>query len=184
MSNKINIIRFFFVFLNIFLYGCASDGIHDFNSMVVAQNLVTEPTDKNEYQGLLTETTTSMQGALEKRAAIICSSRGGLKQSPSFAFNNAFYGWKVYRYQCNGNALAQPISIPQAPNSSTEANRSIERNQLQVSPQITPKPNNENQTATTEEPLKMDDAKTKCKDLGFKEKTEKFGKCVLQFLAK
>lgn len=146
-------------FSSIFLFGCAADGIHDYQSLAVAQDHITEPTLANQFTGLLTDTSTAPPGALERRAAEICNPRGGLKSSPQFAFRNNIWGWNVYRYQCYGHITANSRDIPQA------LVQSPPQKQIQPERRVG---------------LELEEAKSKCLDLGFTKNTEGFGKCVLR----
>jgi hypothetical protein len=177
----------FFYLIVILLPGCATDGIHDFRSLMVAQHLVTEPTKENNFTGLLTETTQSSPQALEKRAIQICSSRGGIFSNPKFSHDHEFYGWKIYRYQCNGmNAIVNNNPPPtdilsqEIKNKVVEPTLSTSTNNL--SKDIPPNQdlNRKNESQVSDDTVSVVDAKNKCKQLGFKEKTEKFGSCVLR----
>jgi hypothetical protein len=169
------------------LIGCATDGVHDFRSLMVAQHLVTEPTKENNFLGLLTETTQSSPYALERRANEICSTRGGVFASPSFSHNHEFYGWKIYRYQCNGFTKTDSklhISQDQPQKETLKHEKEI------VAPHITTQPRNEELAEPQSKEktefqkqinsLSIDEAKLECRRLGFKEKSEKFGDCVLR----
>lgn len=140
----------------LFICGCAADGIHDYNSLTVAQDHVTEPTPANQFIGLLTATSEPPSGSLERRAFEICSSRGGLKSSPQFAFRNNIWGWNIYRYQCQGQSTRAVAQVP-----------------IQSPAQIPSPPQ-------AQKGLVLEDAKSKCLDLGFSKDTEGFGKCVLR----
>ena len=144
---------------SIFLSGCATNGVADYRSSGINEHVVKEPTASNGFQGVLVEMPPSAEGALDNRATEICSTRGGLKSRPTY-YQTAPIGWKFYRYACNGFPAEIPKPAP--------AQQSQQNQQRQI----------ENQN--TSQLLDLDEAKSKCSDLGFKPNTEGFGKCVLR----
>jgi hypothetical protein len=148
----------FLIFISIFLaqsvlVGCAgyTSGIQDHNTFAAIWN---GPSSSNGYVGELAAFSGTGYPQVEQRAALNCSSYGGLKDKPwKSRPDNPLAGTTYWKYQCNG-MLAQSYSMPSA------------------SPaQRPPAPTS----------LSIEQAKSKCIDLGFKQGTEQFGNCVLKF---
>ncbi len=149
--KKVDFLKILFVLLPIFFVGCASSGVADYRSVGINENIVLEPTIGNGYRGVLLEMPPSPDGALLSRANEICSTRGGLLDPPRYT-HSAPIGWRFYHYRCSGVQK----SIPQAPSIVGQ----------------TP-----NQPSSF---LGIDDAKSKCIELGFKAGSESLGNCVLK----
>lgn len=64
--------------------GCATNGVADFRTSGINENVVLEPTIGNGYKGVLVEMPPSPDGALLTRANEICSTRGGLLKEPLY----------------------------------------------------------------------------------------------------
>jgi hypothetical protein len=138
----------------IFGSGCAEfAGIKDYTS--VLENLA-EPNVNNNYVGqLFVDPITGndiTDSYIKQRAYQICSTRGGIKIEPYMTLKGPIHATAGrYQFQCNG---FQQNAIP-VPDS-----------------RIIPEKFNA--------PISIEEARQKCKDLGFKERTEKFGTCVLE----
>jgi len=139
--------------IQISLLGCAGyiSGIQDHNTI---GSIWKGPSSSNNYVGQLAAFPDAGYPQVEQRAAQNCSSYGGLKGQPTKSRpDNPLVGTTYWSYQCNG-MQAPSYSVPPA------------------SPvQKPPVPTS----------LSIEQAKSKCVDLGFKSGTEGFGKCVLQF---
>ena len=110
------------------------------------------PTESNGWTGRFLLASTN-QTEIESFAQNLCRPYGGLKSFPAVIFKTPTYD--RYSFQCNGFA---------AKNFSPA---------LEVAKPIAP-------TQAKKDTFDLDAAKTKCDDLGFKQGTEGFGKCVLQ----
>ena len=143
--------KIFFLFVPLFLISCATNGVADFRSSGINENVVLEPTIGNGYKGVLVEMPPSLDGALLTRANEICSTRGGLLKEPLYT-HSAPIGWKFYSYSCVG--FQKPKT-------------KIEQPVIQPIPTIT-------------KSTGIDEAKSKCEGLGFQVGSESFGNCVLK----
>ncbi len=139
----------------IILTGCSTTAVGDYRSPEVNANFVIEPTARSNYRGVLVEFSSATAEELMIRAAEICSVRGGLRSEPTY-FSNNVLGWRFYNYQCNG---PRPVQLLQPVQQQPIVRQPVEALQSSVS---------------------LEQAKLKCTELGFKEGTEGFGKCVLQ----
>ncbi|MBU3598568.1 hypothetical protein [Polynucleobacter bastaniensis] len=110
------------------------------------------PSSSNGYVGELAAFSGTGYPQVEQRASQNCSSYGGLKGQPTKSRpDNPLAGTTYWKYQCNG---MQSYSAPPA-------------SPVQKPPVTTL--------------LSIEQAKSKCVDLGFKQGTEQFGNCVLKF---
>ena len=151
-KEKISRLYTIFILFPVLLTGCATNGVADYRSIGINENVVLEPTIGNGYKGVLVEKPPSPEGALLTRAHEICSTRGGLLEAPRNT-HSAPIGWKFYSYRCSG---FQRVATPKAPSSIEQAET---KKTLSVS---------------------ISEAKLKCADLGFKAGSEAFGNCVLK----
>jgi hypothetical protein len=150
--KKINLVKKFALLFPVFLMGCATNGVADYRSTGINENIVLEPTIGNGYNGVLVEMPPSPEGAILTRAHEICSTRGGLLEAPRYT-HSVPIGWKFYTYRCSGPQRAVP---PPSPN---------------LVKQVQPKNSSS---------VSMAEAKLKCAELGFKIMSEAFGNCVLK----
>jgi hypothetical protein len=151
MKRLINFTSIFFTSLT--LVGCAGyiSGIQDHNTLGAIWN---GPSSSNGYVGELAAFSGTGYPQVEQRAILNCSSYGGLKGQPTKSRpDNPLAGTTYWKYQCNG-MQAQSYSMPTA-------------SPVQKPPVTTSLP--------------IEEAKSKCVELGFKQGTEQFGNCVLKF---
>lgn len=94
-----------------------------------------------------------------KIAQKYCTGSNGVKSGPNVYVQ--YPNWVTYQFQCNG------FSVP--------TNNSVANTQP-ISSKNIPEKSKSNSLNLSE----IDEIKSKCADLGFKEGTEGFGKCVLK----
>jgi hypothetical protein len=132
------------------LQGCASIVDHTNN---LDDPYIIEPTPSNGFNGVLAGRSSAKISDLEARVIAICAGRGGVRQGPTYKLAAVISG-TYYSYQCMGQAQANPQFPP---------TQHVQQPVLNSTPKIN-----------------IESAKAKCGDLGFKQGTEGFGKCVLQ----
>lgn len=144
------------------LGACAAN---DYTHLPYYQKIgVKHPSPLNGFTGgvFVEPLSTDHIGLMQKR----CSSYGGLDFSSQTTIHQSPLGEKVIEYKCNAaNNKTQSPTL--------QSNFNTRTNSLN---------NNSNtpNTPTSPTSTSIDDAKTKCVELGFKARTEGFGKCVLQ----
>jgi hypothetical protein len=190
MSNTEFYLRINVLVVIVFLSSCATNGIADFRSIGMNKDVVTEPTIRNGYQGVLVDMSGATLSDLNNRAKEICGALGGAKSLPYFS-HSVPIGWELYRYSCNGlenltptlRVIATPATTLNAgtENQETEKEKnSLKQEQNNQAEQNATTPNTTKKTLPLNTSIAIDDAKKKCIDLGFKPSTERFGQCVLR----
>ncbi len=151
--------KFIYLAPCILLFGCAT------HSNYIGGTYT--PSLANNYTGLIAREL--FGGIPEDIMASNCSPYGGLNRA-SITKSNAPPNWKLYAldhnywiYRCNG------VVQNNSQNSIPDVRRDV--NPLRNSEIL----NNQNK-------ISVDEAKSKCKDLGFKEGTEKFSDCALKII--
>ena len=127
-------------------------GVMSHRNPGTSSQYIYEPTQNNNYSGTLIVFSGNEPEALAT-AKDICASKGGLKSPPTLSYKRTLYD--VFGYSCNGPTQAI-ISSP-------------------VTPMV-----NQQSNALVNPSTGINEAKSKCNDLGFKQGTEGFGKCVLK----
>jgi hypothetical protein len=138
-----------------FMLSACAGGIGDYRTPGVDQRVVFGPLPQNNYTGRLVEYDQATTNELNSRAVEICSQLGGVKSLPAYSYSVPI-GWKVSLYQCNGPPPTSPAPLRNwsAPTGPT----------VQILPAA----------------AGLDEAKSKCFDLGFLAGSESFGSCVLK----
>jgi hypothetical protein len=132
------------------LQGCSSIVDHTNN---LDDPFIVEPTANNSFNGVLAGHSSAQSSDLEIRVRDICSGKGGVEKGPTYKMSAVISG-TYYGYQCKGQHQANSRFVP--------------------SPQL------QQPTVTNAPIMTIEIAKKKCAELGFKQGTEGFGKCVLQ----
>jgi len=159
LLNKKYLSQFVFIqFFALFLSGCM---VHTTpNGPYQAQHGVHLPGSSNGYSGkLAAEPFTDPRSAM----AQACRNYGGLDYQTVLKEESSTLGWNFWSYKCNAAKptvfITQPSLIQSSPTSSSQTGLSAGFDGSGMS---------------------IEEAKSKCTDLGFKSATEKFGLCVLQ----